>query len=319
MGQLATGHVPVGLERFVELAGPALTSKGAIFVDATLGMGGHAESVAAKFDQVSVIGLDRDPAAVALVHQRLDRFGQRVKLFQANFSQLGHVLAEAGIGRIDAALFDLGVSSYQLDQDSRGFAYSRPTPLDMRMDPDDPVTAADILAAYSEADLAKIFFRYGQERFASSIAKAIVRHRQTRPIETSDQLVELIRGAIPEPAKRHGGHPAKRVFQALRMAVNGELEAIQAALPQAISQLRIGGRIVVMSYQSLEDQAVKQILARGLTNRTPVGLPVEREEDQPYLKALTKGAELAGEAEQLANPRSTSLRLRAVEKIGEVA
>ncbi|MCL1898490.1 MAG: 16S rRNA (cytosine(1402)-N(4))-methyltransferase RsmH, partial [Micrococcales bacterium] len=204
-------------------------------------------------------------------------------------------------------------------QDTRGFAYSRPTPLDMRMDQGDQITAAQILAAYSHAELVKVLRLYGQERFAVPIASAIVSSRQVKPIETSDQLVELIRQVIPQAARRQGGHPAKRVFQALRMAVNSELPALQDALPKAIDRLRIGGRIVVMSYQSLEDQLVKRVLAVGLTNRAPTRLPVVPTQDQPYLVALTKGAELASGDERQANPRSKSLRLRAAEKTRQVS
>jgi len=319
VNQPDAAHLPVALDRFIELISPALERAGAVYVDATVGLGGHAEAVAKRFTQVRIIGLDRDPSAVAQATKRLARFGDRAQVVHANYDLISQICTAQGICQIDAALFDLGVSSAQLDNDERGFAYSRPTKLDMRMDPGDPVTAAHVLATYPRAELVRVLRQYGQERFASKIATAIVHARQDCPIETSDQLVELIRQAIPAPARRQGGHPAKRVFQALRVEVNGELEALDKALPQAIDLLRIGGRMVVMSYQSLEDQAVKQTLVRGLTQRAPARLPVVPPSDQPYLRALTRGAELAGDAEQQLNPRSAPLRLRAVEKIREAA
>ena len=316
MSQAGHAHVPVALDRFIELISPALERSGAVFVDATVGLGGHAEAVAKRFDQVRIIGLDRDPTAVDQASKRLAPYGTRAKVIHANFDVINQVCSEQGVTQIDAALFDLGVSSVQLDQDERGFAYSRPTKLDMRMDPGDPLTAAQVLATYPRGELVRVLRQYGQERFAAKIATAIVHAREDQPITTSDQLVELIRQAIPAPARRRGGHPAKRVFQALRVEVNGELAALDQALPQAIDLLRLGGRLVVMSYQSLEDQAVKQTLAHGLGVRAPVGLPVVPQRDQPYLRALTRGAELASDAEQRANPRAAPLRLRAVEKVG---
>jgi 16S rRNA (cytosine1402-N4)-methyltransferase len=303
----------------MELISPALGREGAVYVDATVGMGGHAQAVAQRFPEVRIVGLDRDPMAVERAGARLAPYGDRASVVHANYDRIGEVCASEGVRSIDAVLFDLGVSSVQLDLDERGFAYSRDTVLDMRMDTTASVTAADVLATYSHGDLARVLRVYGEERFAGKIAAAIVRQRQSEPIERPSQLVELIRQAIPAPARRTGGNPAKRSFQALRVEVNGELTALESALPQAIDLLRVGGRMVVMSYQSLEDSVVKRTFQAGSTSRAPAGLPVEPEETKPYLRALTRGADKASDAEQAANRRSAPLRLRAVEKIRRAA
>ncbi|MDR2378266.1 MAG: 16S rRNA (cytosine(1402)-N(4))-methyltransferase RsmH [Bifidobacteriaceae bacterium] len=307
------GHTPVSSERLCALAGPALARPDAVYVDATVGLGGHAALIAERFPGVRVIGIDRDPEAVAASRRRL---GAAAEVVQAPFARIGEVLDGLGTAA-DAVLFDLGVSSAQLDRDERGFAYSRDTRLDMRMDPSGGPTAADILAGYSKAELAKLLSDFGQERFAGRIAAAIVAARADGPIERSGQLVELIRAAIPAPARRVGGHPAKRAFQALRVAVNGELEQLEAGLPAAIGRLKLGGRIIVMSYQSLEDAIAKRVLGAGATSTAPPGLPLEPEATKPFLRLLTRGAEHAPPAEVAANPRSQALRLRAAERIRE--
>ncbi|MDR1799764.1 MAG: 16S rRNA (cytosine(1402)-N(4))-methyltransferase RsmH [Bifidobacteriaceae bacterium] len=310
-----TGHLPVSPERFLELVSPALAREGAVYVDATIGLGGHALAVAEAFGEVRIIGLDRDPAAVEAARRRLADHTSRATVVHANYDQLAAVCGGLGVLAADAVLFDLGVSSPQLDQDERGFAYSRDTALDMRMDTTQELTAAQVLASYPQAELAAILRRYGEERYAGRIAAAIVEARATRPIERSSQLVDLIRTAIPAPARRTGGNPAKRTFQALRVEVNGELAALEAALPQAIDLLRVGGRVVVMSYQSLEDAIVKRVLQAGATSRAPAGLPVEPAHLRPVLRLVTRGAEHAPAAEQARNPRSAPLRLRAAEKV----
>jgi 16S rRNA (cytosine1402-N4)-methyltransferase len=292
-----------------------LARPGAVFVDATIGWGGHAALVAAQFPGTRIVGLDRDPAAVAQARRRL---GAEAQVVRAPFAELPQVLAGLGFEAADAVLFDLGVSSVQLDQDERGFAYSRDTFLDMRMDPSTKLTAAGVLATYSKSELTRVLKAYGEERFAGRIAGAVVAARTRQPIERSGQLVELIREAIPAPARRTGGHPAKRTFQALRVEVNGELAQIEAALPAAIRLLNLGGRIIVMSYQSLEDALVKRILKAGASSSAPPDLPVEPETSKPYLKPLTRGAERASAEEITANPRSAPLRLRAAEKIREM-
>ncbi|MDR1118067.1 MAG: 16S rRNA (cytosine(1402)-N(4))-methyltransferase RsmH [Bifidobacteriaceae bacterium] len=310
------GHTPVAVARFLELVAPALDGPDVVYVDATVGPGGHARAVADRFPEARIVALDRDPEAVSRARARLPRAAQ---VFQAPFAALDEVLERAGVPLADAVLFDLGVSSVQLDQDNRGFAYSRDTPLDMRMDPAQDLTAARVLARYSRADLARVLKDYGEERHAWRIASLIERARHQAPIETSARLVELIRQAVPAATRRTGGNPAKRTFQALRVEVNSELEQIAAALPPAIRRLRIGGRIVVMSYQSLEDAAVKKMFAALARPQAPEGLPVVPAALGPVLKPLTRGAERASEQEQAANPRSRPLRLRAAQKIGAQA
>ncbi|MDR1441504.1 MAG: 16S rRNA (cytosine(1402)-N(4))-methyltransferase RsmH [Bifidobacteriaceae bacterium] len=314
MPPVRNGHTPVALERFWELAGPALARPGSVYVDATVGLGGHAALVAERSPDSVIIGLDRDPLAVRRAGERL---GQGARIVQAPFAGLDGVLDALGIHTADAVLFDLGVSSVQLDSDERGFAYSRDTFLDMRMDPTTGPTAADVLATYTVADLTKVLATYGEERFASRIARAVVKARDESPVERSSQLVELIRRAIPAPARRQGGHPAKRTFQALRIEVNCELAQLEAALPQAVGRLAVGGRIIVMSYQSLEDALVKRVLTAGASSAAPPGLPIEPESTKPYLSLLTRGAERASAVEIAANPRSAPLKLRAAKRIRE--
>ena len=312
-------HVPVLLERCLELLSPALTRTGAVHLDATLGLGGHAEAVLAAFPAVRLIGLDRDPRALALAGERLARFAGRTSLVHAVYDELTQVLAEADEGlsgeSLDGALFDLGVSSMQLDEAERGFSYAQDAPLDMRMDQSRGTTAAEVLNTYSAGDLARILRVYGEERFASRIAAAIVRERAKAAFTSSARLAELVRDAIPAPARRTGGHPAKRTFQALRIEVNGELTALERALPAALDALKPGGRMVVLAYHSLEDRLVKQAFAGRARSTAPVELPFEPEGSGPSLRLLTRGAELPGPAEVAANPRAASVRLRAAERI----
>jgi 16S rRNA (cytosine1402-N4)-methyltransferase len=309
-------HTPVAVSRFLELVAPALARPDAVYLDATVGFGGHASAVAERFSHVRIVGLDRDPDAVRRSRQRL---GEAAEVEQAPFAELDEVLDRLGVPVVDAVLFDLGVSSVQLDTDERGFAYSRDTPLDMRMDPATELTAAGILATYTREELARVLRQYGEERFAWRIAGRVVAARQTAPITRSGELADLIRDAIPAASRRTGGNPAKRTFQALRVEVNSELDQLAAARPQAIRRLRIGGRVIVMSYQSLEDAQVKRVLTAGASSSAPPGLPVEPEFARPRLRLLTRGAEGAAEAEALDNPRARPLRLRAAEKIREIA
>jgi len=311
-------HIPVLLERCLELLAPALTAPGAVVVDATLGLGGHAEAMLERFERVQLIGLDRDRNALELTAARLARFGERAHLVHTVYDELPEVLAELGIARIAGILFDLGVSSMQLDQAERGFSYSQDAPLDMRMDDTAELTAARILAEYDEAELRRIFWEYGDEKLAPRYAGRIVRERQMAPIETSAQLVAIIDAATPAAARR-AGHQSKRVFQALRIEVNQELSVLERAIPAAIDALEVGGRIVVMSYQSLEDRIVKREFQTRSTSTAPRGLPVELPEHRPELKLLTRGAELAADDERARNPRATSVRLRAAERLREVA
>ena len=284
-------------------------------VDATVGLGGHAEAVLATYPTVRLIGLDRDPQALALSRQRLAPFGDRVRLEHAVYDQLPEVLTRLSLDTVDSVLFDLGVSSMQLDDAGRGFAYAQDAPLDMRMDPTTGMTAADVVNSYPAKDLARVLRVFGEERFASRIAQAIVRERTRAPLNSSARLAELVRDSIPAPARRTGGHPAKRTFQALRIEVNGELTALDAALPEGIDALSLGGRIVVMSYHSLEDRIVKQAFAARARSTAPVDLPVVPPGSGPTLRLLTKGAELPTEAEVAANPRAASVKLRAAERV----
>ncbi|GAA1552640.1 16S rRNA (cytosine(1402)-N(4))-methyltransferase RsmH [Kribbella hippodromi] len=313
----AERHVPVMLERVVALLAPALARPGAVVVDATLGLGGHSEAFLRQFPDVRLIGLDRDPAALRLAGERLAPFAERITLVHAVYDELPRVLAELGVPAIDGILFDLGVSSMQLDEAERGFAYAQDAPLDMRMDSTGPVTAADIVNTYSAAELARVLFQYGEEKFARRIADRIVRERETEPFTNSARLSELVRNAIPQAARRTGGHPAKRTFQALRIEVNGELEVLRRALPAALEALALHGRIVVMSYQSLEDRITKQVFAAATKTDVPDDLPVIPAGHEPYLKLLTRGAERPTEEEVAVNPRAASARVRAAERVRE--
>lgn len=313
----AQRHVPVMLERVVALLAPALARPGAVVVDATLGLGGHSEAFLRQFPEVRLIGFDRDPNALRLAGERLAPYAERISLVHAVYDELPRALADLGVPAIDGILFDLGVSSMQLDEPDRGFAYSQDAPLDMRMDPTGPTTAADIVNTYSAADLARILFQYGEEKFARRIADRIVRERAAEPFTNSARLSELVRDAIPQAGKRTGGHPAKRTFQALRIEVNGELDVLRRALPAALDALALHGRIVVMSYHSLEDRITKQAFAPGTKSDVPDDLPVIPAGHEPYLKLLTRGAERPTAEEVAANPRAASARVRAAMRIRE--
>ena len=312
-------HVPVMSGRVLELLEPALTGRPAVLVDATVGLGGHAAALLAAHPELRLIGIDRDPRALELSADRLAAYRSRLTLVRAVYDALPTVLADAGLERVDGALFDLGVSSLQLDDDDRGFSYARDTGLDMRMDPDAPLTAADVVNGYSAGDLARVLATYGEERFAKRIAAAIVRERGRAPVTSSARLAELVREAVPAATRRTGGHPAKRTFQALRIEVNDELGALERALPAAVAALRLGGRIVVLAYQSLEDRLVKRVLAAGATSTAPPDMPVVPESAAPQLRLLTRGAEVPDEAEVGTNPRAASARLRAAERIRDAA
>jgi 16S rRNA (cytosine1402-N4)-methyltransferase len=307
-------HTPVNLERTIELLAPAVGAPGAVLVDATLGMGGHAEAILERFPELTLVGLDRDTDALALSEKRLARFSKRVHLVHTIYDRIAVVLEELGFAEVQGILFDLGVSSLQLDRVERGFSYSKDAVLDMRMDATSDLTAERVLAEYSEADLRRIFRDYGEERLAPRYAQRIVEYRATAPLVRSAQLVEIITAATPVSIQRKG-HPAKRVFQALRIEVNQELAALEAAVPAALGALAVGGRIVVLSYQSLEDRLVKRSLAAASSSSAPAGLPVELPEHRPEFTLLVRGAELASEDEKALNPRSIPVRLRAAERI----
>ncbi|GAA2070098.1 16S rRNA (cytosine(1402)-N(4))-methyltransferase RsmH [Williamsia deligens] len=314
------GHVPVMAHRMLELVTPSLTRRstdgaGAVFVDGTLGAGGHTELILQTFPAVHVVALDRDASAIEGARERLSRFADRLTIAHRRYDAVDEVLAEEGIDAVDAALYDLGVSSMQLDRPDRGFAYAVDAPLDMRMDTTDGPTAADVLNTYEHGDLARVLSTYGEERFAGKIASAVLRERAVEPFTTSGRLVELLYRVIPAATRRTGGHPAKRTFQALRIEVNRELESLESAVPRALDALGVGGRLVVMSYQSLEDRIVKREFAQRTTSSTPPGLPFDLPGTAPLFTAVTRGAERADAEELERNPRSAPVRLRAVERI----
>jgi len=307
-------HVPVLLDRCVGLLAPALSSAEAVVVDCTLGMGGHAEALLTR-TPARLVGLDRDPEALRRSGRRLAPFGDRVTLVHAVYDRLPEVLAELGLAEVQGVLFDLGVSSLQLDEASRGFAYAQDAPLDMRMDPTTGISAAEVLNTYTGKEIARVLREYGDERFASRIADAVVRERAKAPLTSTARLAELVRDAIPAATRRTGGHPAKRTFQALRIEVNDELGVLRRALPAALDALAVGGRIVVLSYQSLEDKIVKAELQARSTTDVPVDLPFVPEGHQPELRLLVRGSEQAAPEEVEANPRAQSVRLRAAERV----
>jgi 16S rRNA (cytosine1402-N4)-methyltransferase len=315
----AASHVPVMVERIVELLNPALAGEPARYVDGTLGLAGHAEAVLTACPLARLIGIDRDPEALALARVRLEPFGDRVALFHATYHELPEVLAEAGVRHVQAICLDLGLSSLQIDRTERGFAYSVDAPLDMRMDTEQDLTAADIVNTWSAPDLARILREYAEERFASRIADAIATARSPEPFTTSARLVEVIAAAIPMAARNSGGHPAKRTFQALRIAVNAELASLAGVLPAALDALAPGGRMAVLAYHSGEDRLVKRAFAGATTDHVPVGVPTVPVGYEARFRLLTRGAERPDAAEVATNPRAASARLRAVERRQEAA
>jgi 16S rRNA (cytosine1402-N4)-methyltransferase len=313
-GMAADRHIPVLRDRIVELLAPALATPGAVYLDGTLGMGGHAEAILERCPSARVVGIDRDQEALALAAERLAPYAAQVTFVHAVYDEVPQALAEAGVDHVDAALYDLGVSSLQLDEADRGFSYSQDAPLDMRMDQSAGLTAAEVLNTYDAAELERVLRDFGEERFARKIAGAIVREREQEAFTTSGRLVELLKKVVPSASQKSGGHPGKRTFQALRIEVNAELSVWASALPRVIDALAVGGRVAVLSYHSLEDRITKRVLSAGAKGSSPQGLPVELPEHAAYLRLLTRGAEEASPEEQAANPRSASVRLRAAER-----
>ncbi|MDF2573291.1 MAG: rsmH [Agromyces sp.] len=307
-------HTPVMLERTIELLAPALEGDRAVLVDATLGMGGHSRAFLERFPKLTVIGLDRDTEALAIARERLAPFGDRARFVHTVYDGIAEAVRSEGYDEVQGVLFDLGVSSLQLDRAERGFAYSKDAPLDMRMDPTRGRTAADVIAESSEEELRRLFYEYGEEKLAPRYARAIVRARSDAPITRSGELVEIITKATPVAVQRQG-HPAKRVFQALRIEVNEELSVLERAIPAALDLISVQGRMVVLAYQSLEDRIVKRALQAAARSSAPAGLPMELPEHRPQFRLLVRGAELASESEQAENPRAKPVRLRAVERV----
>lgn len=264
---------------------------------------------------MTIIGIDRDSEAIEHATKRLSSYSSRVRIYHDTYDNLRGILGNFGTEYVDGILLDLGVSSFQLDSDDRGFSYSRESALDMRMDRSRGLTAAEVLATYSESDLSRILREFGEERFAQKIARAIVAERELSPITSSNRLVELIKQVIPAPARRLGGNPAKRTFQALRIEVNGELSILERALPIALERLAVGGRMVVLSFQSLEDKIVKRAFVEATAKRTPLGLPVDLPGMDSKFALVFNGSEKASESEILINPRATSVRIRAIERV----
>ena len=319
MSTAAAAHLPVMADRVRELLAPALAVSGAVLVDATIGRAGHARALLADHAGLRLIGIDADRAAIERSEAILADFADRVTLVRSAYDELPAILTRLGLVAVHGVLFDLGVSSPQIDDPARGFSYAQDAPLDMRMNADQALTAAEVLNTYPAARLARILRDYGEERFARRIADAIVAERSRRPFDSTARLVGIVREAIPAPARRTGGNPAKRTFQALRIEVNDELGSLSRALPAALDALRVGGRIVVLAYHSLEDRIVKRALAERSTDTTPPGLPVPLPAGLPRFRLLGSGAERPAEAEVAANPRAASARLRAAERLRAAA
>jgi len=310
-GLAADRHVPVMLTEILDALAPSLARSGALYVDATLGMGGHTEAVLERFGKARAIGIDRDTEALRLAGERLARFGDRFEGVHAVNTEVADVLPRPA----DAMLFDLGVSSLQLDELDRGFSYRADAPLDMRMDQtSDGPTAADVLNTASQDELERILKTYGEERFARKIAHAVVKEREKQPWTTSGRLVEMLRSVIPLASQRQSGHPAKRTFQALRIEVNDELRGWEQAVTSALDSLAVGGRLAVLSFHSLEDRITKRAFATASASTAPPGLPVELPEHRPEFALVTRGAAVPSEDELARNPRSASVRLRVIER-----
>ena len=313
------GHLPVMTDRVLALLAPSLEPAGAVLVDATLGRAGHAAALLSRHPGLSLIGIDTDDAAIDESRRLLSAHAGRFSLVHASYDEIPAILARLGFVSAQGILFDLGVSSPQLDDPGRGFAYSRDAPLDMRMDRTRRLTAAEVVNTYPAAQLARVLRDYGEERFARRIADAVVAERAREPLTSTMRLSEIICDSIPAAARRTGGNPAKRTFQALRIEVNGELETLHRALPAALDSVAVGGRIVVLAYHSLEDRAVKRAFADRATDSTPRGLPVSLPASRPRFALLTRGAERPSADELAANPRAASARLRAAERVRAAA
>jgi 16S rRNA (cytosine1402-N4)-methyltransferase len=310
-------HIPVMCDRVIELLSPALNVSNPVLLDATLGLGGHSEALLKKFINLKIIGIDRDQTALDRAQKRLGELANRVQFVNETYDQITKILEDK---KVNAVLLDLGVSSIQLDETNRGFSYAQDAPLDMRMNSKDSLTAAQILNNYEAKELTYILRTYGEEKFAKRIAQEIVKQRSIKPFVTTFELVKLIKDVIPAPARRTGGNPAKRTFQALRIAVNNELQILEKAIPQAMAALVVGGRILVLSYHSLEDRIVKNAFKSqsSIIDALP-GLPVLLSENIAPFELVTRKAEQASNEEISANPRATSVRLRVAQKVAVAA
>jgi 16S rRNA (cytosine1402-N4)-methyltransferase len=311
-----TQHVSVMRDECIELLSPAIsTHANPVVIDATLGLGGHTEALLNKFPHLVVIGIDRDTQAIEIATERLSRFGQRFISHHSIFDRISDVAKEHGYSHVQGILFDLGVSSLQLDNGDRGFSYAHDASLDMRMDKSQAKTASDIVNTYSPGELVRILRTYGEEKFATRIVESIVKEREKAPLNSTSHLATLVKNAIPAATRRTGGNPAKRTFQALRIETNDELGAITRAIPQALELLDIHARLVVMSFQSLEDRIVKNFFQEATTSGTPQGLPVEIAELAAKFALVFNGSQSPSEAEVEENSRAASVRLRAIERV----
>jgi len=311
-----TQHVSVMRDECIELLSPAIsTHANPVVIDATLGLGGHTEALLSKFPHLVVIGIDRDTQAIEIATERLSRFGERFISHHSIFDRISDVAKEHGYSHVQGILFDLGVSSLQLDNGDRGFSYAHDASLDMRMDKNQAKTAADIVNTYSPGELVRILRTYGEEKFATRIVESIVKEREKAPLNSTSHLATLVKNAIPAATRRTGGNPAKRTFQALRIETNDELGAITRAIPQALELLDIQARLVVMSFQSLEDRIVKNYFQEATTSGTPQGLPVEIAELAAKFALVFNGSQSPSEAEVEENSRAASVRLRAIERV----
>ena len=309
-------HISVMRDTCVDLLTPAINkSETPVVVDATLGLGGHSEALLESNPNLVLIGIDRDLDAIVKAKNRLAKFENRVKLNHAIFDEITDVVNSFGFEQVDGILFDLGVSSMQLDQSDRGFSYSQDAPLDMRMDRSTGITASEIINTYAPGELVRILRTYGEEKFATRIVENIVKERAKAPLNSTAQLATLVKESIPAATRRTGGNPAKRTFQALRIETNDELGAVNRAIPQALELLKVGGRLVVMSFQSLEDRIVKEIFAQATTSGTPRDLPIDLPEFAAKFALVVRGSVLPSEAEIAANSRAQSVRLRAIERL----
>ena len=319
MSAAAAGHLPVMTDRVLALLAPALEPAGAVLIDATLGRAGHAGALLRQHPGLTLIGIDTDQTAIEESGRLLSAHAGRVTLVHAAYDEIPAILASLGYPSAQGILFDLGVSSPQLDDPGRGFAYSKDAPLDMRMDQTRQLTAAEVVNTYPADALARVLREYGEERFARRIANAVVRERSVEPLTSTSRLSRIVSDSIPAAARRTGGNPAKRTFQALRIEVNGELDSLHRALPAALDAVAVGGRIVVLAYHSLEDRAVKRALAEQAADTTPAGLPVSLPASRPRFALLTRGAERPSARELAVNPRAASARLRAAERVRAAA
>ncbi len=309
-------HKSVMLDRCITLLTPAIErNSNPIVIDATLGLGGHSKAILEKFPQVKIVGLDRDQSAMKIAKENLQEFAERITIIHAVYDELPSVLDSLGFKKVDGILFDLGVSSLQLDEAERGFSYSHLAPLDMRMDQSDPLSAAVVLNTYTKGELVRVLRNYGEEKFASRIADNIIKARASGILNNTKDLAELVKSSIPAATRRTGGNPAKRTFQALRIEVNNELKVLETAIPAALDRLSVGGRMVVMSFQSLEDRIVKRFFADASESKSPRGLPVEMAEFAAKYNLVFRGSESASDEEIESNSRAQSVKLRAIERI----